>query len=72
MITPKGPLGSSYIPIFDGPEETKFLIDRGIEDGEFYFGNGTRDQNSPRVRNSISGFEKIREFIKMETESIEL
>ena len=42
LITPKAPLGGAYIPIFDGPERTEFLIGRGIEDGEFYFGNGTK------------------------------
>jgi hypothetical protein len=71
LITPKAPLGGSYIPIFEGREQIEFLIKRGLEDGEFYFGNSTKGQDLPRVRSSISGFEKIRQIIEIE-DQIEL
>jgi len=64
FITPKAPLGDSYVPIFDGPEETEFLIRRGMEDGEFYFGNN--NSTEPNVKSSLSGFEMLRKFIESE------
>ena len=52
LLSPRGPLGGSYIPIFDGVKEVDFLIKRGLEDGEWYFGPVEKGQDSPRVRSS--------------------
>jgi hypothetical protein len=71
LITPKAPLGDSYVPIFDGAEEVNFLIERGLEDGEWYFGPGESGQETPRVKSTRSNFEKIRDMIRME-DQIEL